>query len=170
MKGIFRSLTLLIFAAASASPALTQCVRHVEPAGGFSYCPPVGWKLETRPNEEYKWVVGKVRMINFAVIDLNTLLPQMALDDLEAKKDEPLLPGQTRKKLLSRSEFTTTSGMKGIKLVYGSSIKGMPMLFPQYFFAGKGGRRMMVFAVFLEKDKGEVEPVIDGVIKTMNFK
>ena len=50
--------TILVLIFALTCVAQEVCKRHTEPEGGFSFCPPDGWRIEQKTGDKYKMVFG----------------------------------------------------------------------------------------------------------------
>src|SRR5436190_2192033 len=160
---------------ACALSALAQetCTRHMEAAGGFSYCLPAGWTVQEYPGQKFKVVTGPTSEVFTANINVqannNTAeLRSYADAGIKAYLANGGSLGKNNLSLAGRSEFITDSGEKADKAVFRVEHKGMMVLVLQYVVdTGKG--KLHFTGTTLESEKGVNEKLFDAAMKTFKI-
>jgi len=139
------TLLALLLTVIFSSTAIAQepCKRHVEPKGGFSFCPPDGWNIRDYPKEKFKIMLGPASdgfAPNLNVRELKNL-PQ-SLQDVAAMVSKfyagnPEGMGTSYVGSFTQSEFTTFANQPGIKLAFQSVKEGVRLRSTMYFFLEK---------------------------------
>lgn len=154
--------------------AQATCKRHAEPEGGFSFCPPEGWEMAQDSRLKFKTAVGPYsdgHTPNISVIKVNSPEPlgefvSVAIQHYPASAERL---GAEYIKMLGRSEFTTHSKQKGIKLAFLSESRGLLLRTIQYFFSGKGDDKFLITCTALEKGIEALGPFCDRSIETLQI-
>jgi hypothetical protein len=73
--------------------------------------------------------------------------------------------------VLNQSEFVTASGLRGIRVVFHmeNSAKVLLLRTYQYYFSGRGSRKLVVSASVLESDRNKFEPLFDRAMKSFQL-
>ena len=140
--------------------------RHKETAGGFSLCPPQGWTVRTLPGMKYSIVAGpasKGFAPNINVVDETAEMALAAYVDANTRLLSKAFKGY---KELSKSEFKTTSGLKGTRLLIQSNQDGTLLRQAFYFFAGTGDKKFVVTCSALASGGEAIDEVFEGSLKT----
>lgn len=165
---------ILILIAAHHTPAQQLCNRHVESQGGFSMCIPDGWIVRERENQKYQVMYGQ-RSDGFTPnINFKEEMAAMALSDYVAAGTRNMLA--TKEKLgadsiepLGQSDFTTEVGLRGIRSIFLTSYKGFWVRSIQYYFDIGNGRKIIITATNLEKNKEVFDRVFDRAAKSFRM-
>jgi hypothetical protein len=164
----------LVLATALPCAAQARCRRNVE--SGFSYCPPDGWTLKQSLDDKFKTFWGPASSILTPNIQATEEDNEAPLSDhvavgikyIQANLQKA---GATAVTVLSQSEFVTASGQRGIKVVFHVENTARVLLIRtyQYYFSGRGSRKLVVSASVLEADRNTFEPVFDRALKTFQL-
>lgn len=186
MASLFWSLTALSpVAAAQEMPALTPATsnlsvsvstmitipitrRHVEPLGGFSYVPPLGWQLRDMPGFKYKAAFAPAignsasNLIFLDEANPASLETYVALNLATMKQ---LLPGLT---IVSQEWFETSAGQWAIKVVVRSTQYQQKLQQTLYFFNG-GTKKVIATYTRLANQGAELDPKSDASMQSFRF-
>lgn len=173
MRRVFLSSALVVVLALSGF-AQQPCKRHVEPAGGFSFCPPEGWTATERPDLKYKaWRPPPTKPftpnINIKDDKNPAALADYVASGLKyalANKDKI---GADSIEVLEQSEFVTASGLAGIRVAVRTRYKGLVVRQIQYYFSGKKDQKLFATGSALEADRQALDPVFDRALKTFRL-
>lgn len=170
MKNVIAS-SALIFLFAVASYSQAPCTRHVETAGGFSYCPPAGWTQrdsQTSPYKSFFTPPNSSFKANFNVRDEKTTAShevymaaalQLLLDGNEAK-------GAEARKVIGWSKFRTNSNLTGSRMVYEMIYQGYAMRTIQVIL-DLPGRKLLITGTALVENKNTTDAIFDEAAKTI---
>lgn len=147
-----------------------RAADRVEAAGEFSYTPPNGWRVTEIPGLKYRVAVttpaqGFAPNINVVDESFSGTIQEDVRRNLEA-----LQKGLPEFKSLGQSAFTTTSGLKGAKLVTQSRQQGRLLRQVIYFLPGRGDRKYVVTFSGLAEEGGKYDPQVDAAVKTFVLK
>jgi len=115
--------TILVLTFALTCVAQEVCKRHTEPEGGFSFCPPDGWRIEQKTGDKYKMVFGTPTNGFTPNINIREGESAAPLADYVAANIAYLLAnaekevGAANVKVLGQSDFVTASEQRGMKVV-----------------------------------------------------
>ena len=140
--------------------------RHKESAGGFSFCPPQGWTIQSFPGLKYSIAAGPAAngfAPNINVVDETADASLAAYVDASKKMLSKAFKGY---KELSKREFKTTSGLKGTRMVIQSDQNGTPIRQAFYFFAGTGDKKFVVTCSALASAGEQFDEVFEASLKT----
>ncbi len=145
--------------------ALFAQENRYEIKGEFSFSYPQGWQKVARPNaaSEPEWLVmpGVAAMFR----------PVVGHGDSPLKKwvDESVKANATDKRvLLSRAEFVTAAGEKGVKLRWKSTTKSnTELLLDEYYFTRNKGIQLQFTGVAPFGEAETYEPVYDANMKSL---
>lgn len=172
MKILFCSVIFLIGSTLSAL-AQPPCSRHYEPEGRFSYCAPKGWVSKDPVSGKYKTFttpLGGTVIANFNVKDEVTALSndaymaaalRLLLDGNEAR-------GTEARKVIGWTKFVTDSKIKGSRMIYEMTYKGMQMRMLQYVL-DLPGRKLLITGTAIEKDKNFTDELFESVAKSVKI-
>ncbi len=165
---------ILIVGAALPCAAQTPCRRNLE--SGFSYCPPDGWSIKQSLDDKFKSFLGPSSSILTPNIQATEEDNEAPLSDHVAVGIKYILAnlqrtGATAVTVLNQSEFVTASGLRGIKVVFHveNSAKALMVRTYQYYFSGRGSRKLVLSASVLEFDRNAYEPMFDRAMKTFQI-
>jgi hypothetical protein len=173
MRRVFLS-SALVFALALSGFAQQVCKRHVETAGGFSFCPPDGWTAGERPDQKYKvWFAPPAKEFT-PNINLKDDENPVALAEYVAVSLKYILANKEKVgaesiELLDQSDFVTASGLTGIRMAFRTHYKGLVVRTIQYYFNGKKDQKLIVTVTALEADRETLDPVFDHAVKTFQL-
>ena len=151
-----------------------SCTRHSEPQGGFSICIPDSWTVTAREGQKYQGLFspateGFTPNMNFkeemSTLPLSEYVASSARQILAAK--EKL--GATSIEPLGQSDFTTESGMRGIRNVFQTMYKGFLIRTIQYYFDAGSDRKLIVTGTSLDKNKEVFDRVFDRTVKSFRI-
>lgn len=173
-----RRLTLICgFIILSVPGVLAQadCTRHAEPTGGFSYCQPVGWVPKINPGMKYHRFFAPAgadgrSWANFNVRDV--VSDQTLAEFVQANVNDLTTPRPERNpsvyKVISRTDITTASKIKGVRLVTEYEVQGRQLQAISYMFNGKAGTKLLFSATILVGDAATPK-LLDAMIGTLRF-
>jgi hypothetical protein len=140
--------------------------RHKETAGGFSFCPPEGWTIQSFPGMKYSIAAGPAA---------NGFAPNINVVDETADVSLPAYVDASKKMLskafkdykeLGKREFKTTAGLKGTSLIIQSNQNGTQLRQAFYFFAGTGDKKFVVTCSSLASGGEKIGEVFEASLKT----
>ena len=164
----------VLMAVALSCAAQTPCRRNLE--SGFSYCPPDGWAIQQSLDNKFKTFFGPSSPVLTPNIQATEEDDEASLPDHVAVGIKYILAnlqkaGATAVTVLNQSEFVTTSGVRGIKVVFHmeNSAKVLTLRTYQYYFSGRANRKLVVSASVLESDRNKFEPLFDRAMKSFQL-
>ncbi|HXT42225.1 MAG TPA: hypothetical protein VN887_19615 [Candidatus Angelobacter sp.] len=140
--------------------------RHVEPVGGFSYCPPKDWAVKEVPGMKYKIAFGPAAggfASNINVVDESFSGP---LSDYVKANVQVLTKMFKGLKNLGQTDFKTDSGLNGVRLIIQSEQQAHLLRQTLFFFDGKGGRKLVVTCSTLAKGGARLDDTFTASMKT----
>lgn len=161
-------VTALLILSASGFAADTGD-RHVEKAGGFSFCPPKSWDMKEIPGVKYKIAFGPASdgfAPNINVVDESFA---RSLSDYVKGNQETLTKMFKGFKNLGQSEFKTDSGSKGVKLITQSEQQGQKLRQTFFFFDGKGGKKLVATCSALAENGAKLDETFAASMKTFTL-
>lgn len=171
MKNILISIAFVVLFATSAL-AQTTCTRHNEPTGRFSYCPPAGWVAKDSasggPYKTFTTPPGSKMLANMNVKEEVTTASN---NEYMAAALKIMLAGNPDKgaeatKVVGWTDFTTTSNIRGSKMIYETFYKGMQLRTVQYVF-DLPGKKLLLTGTSLESDKDVTEWLFEAAAKSL---
>ncbi len=170
-----RMLSAVVLIAMLALGGFAQgvCNRYVEPHAGFSICVPPGWTIEEREKQKYKLLLappGERFTPNIHFIDeLNSApLADYVAGSVKYAVEHYEQIGATSMKVVSQSNFRTTSGLSAIRVAFITEFKGEMVRTLQYYFAGTDEEeKLIVTCTFLEADKALLDPLFERALKSL---
>jgi hypothetical protein len=170
------SAALLILTFAISSAGQGNCARHLETAGGLSFCPPEGWIELKKAEEKYSQFLGPAQEGFTANLNIKDEINTTPLTDLVAASvKQIILPGSAEKlgvtsvNLVNQSEFITASSQRGIKVTFRVELKGWIIRTVQYYFDAAGDKKFVLTFTSLEDQKAKLDPVCDDSAKTFRL-
>jgi hypothetical protein len=170
----FVLVAFVIFAVAH-GVAAQNCVRHVEMQGGFSVCIPDSWTVrDAVQNEKYKQLFGQATDGFMPNINFREEITTTPLSSYVAAGVRNILAsteklGATSIEPLGQSDFTTDSGLRGIRAVFQTMFKGYLVRTIQYYFDGGNGRKLIITSTSLDKNKEVFDRVFDRNAKSFRL-
>jgi len=140
--------------------------RHVEKAGGFSFCPPKSWDMKEIPGLKYRIAFGPASdgfAPNINVVDESF---SGSLSDYVKGNREALERMFKGFKNLGESEFKTDFGPKGVRLITESEQQGQKLRQTFFFFDGKGGRKLVATCSALAENGAKLDETFAASLKT----
>lgn len=143
--------------------------RHIETAGGFSFCVPKGWNARDRPGMKFKIILGQAAdgfSTNINVVDeefsgvLGDYVTANKLSLTELLKDY---------QEVSESNFKTESENPCIKLTITDEQNGIKLRQAFYFFNGPLGKKLVITCSALAKDGEKFDLLFDASMKTFKL-
>ena len=169
------SAALLILTFAITSTAQSNCARHIESAGGLSFCPPEGWVEHKKTEETYSLFLAPEQEGFIANLNVKDETSAMPLSEfVAASLGRILLPasaekmGVTSVSLVNQSEFITTSSLRGFKVAFRVELKGWIVRTVQYYFDA-GDKKFVLTFTSPEAQKAKLDPVCDDSAKTFRL-
>ena len=148
------------------SKAAETGTRHVESAGGFSFCPPKAWVMREFPGIKYQLATGQASdgfASNINVVDESSDMP---LKDYVKATVTTLAKVLKGFKHLGQTEFKTQSGLKGHRLVVEAEQQGKQVRQVFFFFDGKAGKKLVVTCTALASQNAKLDQVFEDSMKT----
>jgi hypothetical protein len=168
------AVVILTFAITSAAQA--NCARHIETAGGLSFCPPEGWIEEKKAEDKYSRFFGPAQEGFTANLNIKDETSALLLPDYVAGSIKRiLLPasaekmGATSVKLVNQSEFITTSSLRGFKVEFRTEWKSWVISTVQYYFEAALDNKFVVTLTSVEAQRAKLDPVCDDSVKTFRL-
>ena len=169
----------LVNLAALLGLALTVCPAHaqglgdtVSQPGVFSYQAPKGWTVKDTAISKYK-VSFDAPKNNFAA-NINVVVetvPKSLAEYVELNKSQlKSTPIFKNVQIIEEKPFTTTAGIKGIRLVVKDTLGTVDMQQTFYFFEGAADTKLVVTASSLVGDGDHYAPIFDESLKTFSPK
>jgi hypothetical protein len=173
MKKALFALTLLLLFALNCL-AQQDCQRHRETEGGFSICVPEGWTVKASADDKFKMIYAPQSGVFTSNINFKEETSAAPLGDYVAAGIKELKSniekiGATSIKVISQSDFTTASNLRGVKVVFSTEYKGIQFRQLQYLFDAGGNRKLVVTCTGLEKDQQQLDPVFDRAAKSFQL-
>ena len=172
MKSLLIIITVLLISMAVCGQDKSE--RYSDLKGGFSFDVPQDWRAYEMPNARYRVVFGE-RQSGFTpnITVEDDACPCALADyvDLAQRRFEAHVKdaGLDAVKLLNKTEFVTSSGLKGWKLTNAGTAKAMSMVFRQYIFGGKDKKQFIFTCSALAESASSIETACDGAMKTLTF-
>ncbi len=143
-----------LFVIVGSSVTLAQpCKRHVEAAGGFSYCPPTGWTSTLDNRKAFqKWSAPRPTLANFNVRDEESTATLDDYADVSIKSLTALRPSGVVYTFVERASFANGNGMKGVRAVFNYTLEGDDFHVICYMFNGKSGKKLIFVATMPAND------------------
>jgi hypothetical protein len=142
--------------------------RHYEPEGGFSYVPPVGWKLVDASALAYKVAVGPETdgfATNLTVVDEPF---DGSLDEYVSSAMDGLSQYFDSFQVLSQEEFKPEESAPGVRIVAENVQVGRVLRQRFYLFDG-GAKKLVVTCTRLADAAEELDAACEGSLKTFRF-
>ena len=137
-------------------------------------CIPDGWVVRERPNEKYRALFGEASN-NFAPnINFKDEVSELTLSAYVAAGVRLILAsteklGATSIEPLGQSDFTTESGMRGVRAVFQTLYKGFLVRTTQYYFDAGGNRKIIVTCTSLDQNKEVFDQVFERSAKSFRL-
>ena len=166
------SAVVLVLVLALGGFAQGVCKRHVEQQAGYSICVPPGWTVEEKENQKYKLLLappeaGFTPNIHF-IDELNAApLADYVTGSIKYATEHYEQIGATSMKVVSQSNFRTTSGLPAIRVAFITEFKGVMVRTLQYYFEGTDEQKLIVTCTFLEEEKAVLDPVFERALKSL---
>jgi hypothetical protein len=173
---MIRSLLFVGILLCAASSAFAQgvCKRNVEPEGGFSLCVPDGWTAEVQEGQKYRILYAPRAERFTANINMKDDASEVALEDYVTANVDYIVENYakvdaTDVKALAKSDFTSDTGLVGIKATLHAEYKGLLIRTLQYYFNGKPGQKLLLTCTALEADQVRLDVVCDRAAKSLKL-
>ncbi|MDW8351722.1 MAG: hypothetical protein RML99_07405 [Anaerolineae bacterium] len=165
---------VMAFAVAGQAAAGTPSVfprqtanRVVEEAGGFSYVPPTGWRVEATNLSEFKVLFGRSDGSGFTPnVNFNVSQSDAALDEFKALAIQELEAGISGFALLSESTLVTERGNDVVKLVCNSTLQRRSLR-QIFYLVDFGPRKLVVTYTRLRNSQQQNDAAVEAMIKTI---
>ena len=144
--------------------------RLSEPAGGFSYVPPPGWKIRTFPGAKYKISYATPAQgfaPNLNVVDETAAV---GLSDYVRVSMTHMNMAYSQFHVLSQGAFRTSSGLSGIRVMSQGTINGKAVRQIFYVFPAPSSRKIIVTASWLASDGNKYTQATDSAMKTFKLR
>lgn len=162
-------LCVVVFlTAALTSTAQDLGARHNEPTGGFSFCPPAGWTAREVPGKAYKVFFTTLANGQTPNLTVRDLPYSDTLDDFVSGNLKTLeSSGMKDYKFLSKTDITTLSKQRGIKVIIQVEI--YRRLLRQTFYSfNLSNSKKLLFTFTVPADGGEAyDNLFDESMKTL---
>ena len=144
--------------------------RLSEPAGGFSYVPPTGWKIRTFPGAKYR-ISYTTPAQGFAPnINVVDEVAALSLKDYVRAGMSHMNLAYSHFRILSQAPFSTASGVHGVRLMADGTVGGRHVRQAFYIFPAAHSRKIIVTATWLASDGSKYAAAVDGAMKTFALK
>ena len=170
-------LLLTMFIACTVAASAQQCKEYAPAGGVFAFCPPDGWSSTQEKDRKYLTFEKKVAP--------NVFPPSLMIDEEKGQSNVPFEvyvfgmvqglfvptsgPGKvTNKRVSDMTEFKTTSGIKGIKLVTEMSVDSIPTRTVYYVFEAPGP--VILTFVAMSGDDDAVARAVETAMKSLRAK
>ena len=170
-KSIVTLLFLLVFGIA-ANAQDNKCNVYSETSLGITFCTPPDWEIT--PSNPYPVTFGARKNgftpnVNLRASPFNGTLTEAVDASIAGMKKAPNSGGEITKVVLnSKSEFTA-GDLKGFKVSYNTTMRGVNLRQIQYFFSGNENTVIFLTATMLLTGANQLEGIIDTSIKTLKI-
>lgn len=171
-KSIATLLFLLVFGIA-ADAQDNKCNLYSETSLNLTFCTPPDWEItESNP---YPVTFGERKNgftpnVNLRASPFNGTLAEAVDASIAGMKKAANPRGEITKVVLNgKSEFTA-GDLKGYKVSYNTTMRGVNLRSIQYFFSGEGNTVIFLTATMLLTSANQLEEIIDTSIKTLKIK
>ena len=150
-----------------------ECKRDSEPVGGFSFCVPEGWSIKARENEKYRALFAPA-VDNFtANINFKDEESRLALANYVGSSIKTIVNSAAKLeassiKLVGWTDFATTGGLNGNRVVFETEYKGMLIRTVQFYLDG-GERKFVLTGTCMVKDKDKFDVVFESTAKSFRL-
>jgi hypothetical protein len=143
--------------------------RHYERNGGFSYCPPSGWKISKFLNSKYSIVVGPIENKFAANIDffdeaydgnIQSYVDEV-IDLLELVLDDYVV--------LHRYTFITNAGLTGERVIINSTQRNSFLRQIHYFLQAPDHRHFTITCSVSDSVAEKYLSLFEDSVKTFEF-
>jgi hypothetical protein len=168
------SAVVLLLVLAFGGFAQGVCNRYAEPQAGYSLCVPQGWTVEDKENQKYKLILGPsdtglTPNIHFIDESNPLALADYAAGSAKYAVEHYAQIGATSMRMVSQSNFRTTSGTPAIRIAYLTEFKGSQIRTLQYYFGDTDNRKLIVTCTFPEAQKETLDPLFERALKSFRF-
>ena len=163
----FSALTIGASLSGPAAPAAAQG-RLSEPAGGFSYLPPAGWRIRTFPGLKYRICYAKPASGFAPNINVADEVSAMPLDKYLQFSMAGMRKVYTSLRVLKQAPFATASGIRGERMVVDGIVadKHLHQIF--YVFPASN-HKIVLTASSLASDDSRYDAATDASMKTFKL-
>lgn len=163
------ALAMIFGLIATSRPAVCQAGRLTEPAGGFSYNPPPGWKIRTFPGLKYK-ICYTTPAQGFApnINAVDETAPLSLAEYVRVSMTHMNL-AYAKFHIVTQGAFLTGSGLHGVRLVSNGTINGKNVRQIFYVFPAAHNRKIIVTASWLASDGNKYTAAADGAMKSFRL-
>ena len=173
VRSVVGVLALILF---SLSVGLAQetCKRNLEPQGGFSVCVPEGWSVQVRESEKFKMMFAPraetfTANINIKIEESSTPLSSYAGASIKKVLASSSTLGANSIKLVSWSDFSSTSGLAANRVVFETEYKGLLITTVQYYFDSERNQKFVFTGTCLLKDRDAFESIFERAAKSFRL-
>jgi len=142
--------------------------RHVEPEGGFSFIPPDGWEMRSVPGRKFKAAIGPPTAGFTPNIVVSDELWPGSLDDYIKAGIEVMLQKQPNVKVVKKGDFTTSEGLRGVRITLDNFGKDTTRRQTMYTFA-RGETKFIVTFTTVAEGSEAFDPVFENTIMTFRI-
>jgi hypothetical protein len=170
-----RLLVVVALMLLSAFGAVAQeCNRHIEAAGGFSFCSPQGWTIEARENQTYKQIFAPRTSSFTANINVKDEASSTAITTYVARGIKLIISnpgriGAATIKLVEWGDFVTSSQLKGERVALETEYKGQLVRTVQYYFDDGLNRKLIFTGTCLGSERDRCDPVFERAAKSFRL-
>ena len=171
---MYRMLAAAILAGIAAAPLAAQspCTRNLE--SGFSYCVPEGWTVKTNLNDKFKLFLGPASTAFTPNLNVKDEENALSLDDdvaanIKNMTGAPEKAGATVVRLVGQSEFVTTSGQRGVRLVFHVETATQKVRALQYYFAARGNQKLVISGLASEAGGTSLDVIFDRAMSSLQI-
>jgi hypothetical protein len=170
-KLIITVLFLLVFGIVSHAQD-KKCNLYSEISLGVTFCTPPDWEITD--SNPYPVTFGERKNgftpnVNLRTSLFNGTLVEAVDSSIAGMKKAPNSGSEITKIAFNgKSEFTAGK-LKGYKVSYNTTMRGVNLRSIQYFFKGEGNNIIFLTATMLLSSANELEEIIDDSIKTFKI-
>lgn len=140
-----------------------------EQSGGFSFRIPEDWQVLEYPSLKYRIAVGRIAAgfrPNMNVVDEEFSGDMESYTQASIANIAQYFPSF---KLISTTDFKTSSGITGKKIITQVKQRGNPLQQVYYLFKGKRGKYLVITCSTLQADGDAYLPIFDRCIRTLEL-
>ena len=144
--------------------------RHYEPQSNYSICPPYSWMILPYPGQPLKTFVEDAKdgfpgIMTF----VSSLQPGTTLENRWRQGQLNLSNNIPNYRAVSTSDFTTNSGLKGIKHIYTQKAGSWDQRVIAYMFLAPSGRSVVINCGVLLSYGDRYDSIFDESVATLEI-
>ncbi len=146
----------------------SENARHYEKEGGFSYIPPIGWKIIEIPGYKYKFAAGTPIKGFTPNINIADSVYEGSMENYIKSSILMMKQNMVKFKLVTEEPFLTKNGLKSARIIVENEQDGR--LLKQIFYIFPHKNRTYLATCTLPASVGnKLDLTLDSCMKTFRF-